>query len=699
MVPSMMLRHTTIQHITYDNQLKLPLTRVATTSSSSSSSRSSSITSKRIYQNAVTNSAMITSILLYYIINISSPLILIDAFQLTSPYQSRMKQRCQQLGILQHLQITPINDYDPDNDNSPNEPLLLNNNSLLLSTTTAAISTSTVAVEISKTNMTETSGIIEISTEVTSTYLDELQQLEQQHVDNDGVILSVEGTLATTDPTFEIWIASIALIAGTTIGAGILALPTVTYTSGFIVSSISLFFGYIVMTLSGLYIAELTIRISSSILLSSTTTTTGLESDLNELKQPQQIEQVPKPTTTTLGLLDVYNQGLMSNLSDSISSTTTQIHNKNTIIQYSAIIAYFFLHYAMMVAYIAQGGNNLINVFPIPPTIPVSINGPIVFTSIMATSMYCLPKRIISIINNIFVIGVFISMGGILLFGANTVDINALFNIQYQHPMYIISTLPIIFLAFVYHNIVPFIVKELQYNIPSIQSAIIAGTTLPFGMFVLWNAIILGNIDPITIASNTNFDPVSILMNNGSSSSSSSVLLGPLITIFSTLAVITSLIGFTYGLNEAWNDLFNMVQSTDSNTNADENSSISETNVSGNTISSLPMDSWTSNRLFVFALIFIPPLLIALYNPNIFVSALEYGGTFGVTILFLLLPSYLLWNQRYKENKSMSYTTNDTNEPILVPGGKIPIICLWITAVGLIIEQIIEKFVVGGISI
>ena len=112
---------------------------------------------------------------------------------------------------------------------------------------------------------------------------------------------------------YEALIGCIALITGTTIGAGILALPTVTYTSGFVTSTMALLYGYIIMTLSGLYIAELTIRIAQETLPSSVVPD-GNNDELHlhhELAVSTTITTTPSSTPSSLGLLDLYNQGMM----------------------------------------------------------------------------------------------------------------------------------------------------------------------------------------------------------------------------------------------------------------------------------------------------------------------------------------------------------------------------------------------------
>ncbi len=45
--------------------------------------------------------------------------------------------------------------------------------------------------------------------------------------------------------------------------------------------------------------------------------------------------------------------------------------------------------------------------------------------------------------------------------------------------------------------------------------------------------------------------------------------------------------------------------------------------------------------------VLLPPLAFALLKPDIFLSALDYAGTYGVMSLFGVLPAVLAWRQRY----------------------------------------------------
>lgn len=61
-------------------------------------------------------------------------------------------------------------------------------------------------------------------------------------------------------------------------------------------------------------------------------------------------------------------------------------------------------------------------------------------------------------------------------------------------------------------------------------------------------------------------------------------------------------------------------------------------------------------------LVFVPPLIIGMVNPNIFLTTLGYAGGFSIAILFGLFPPLMVWVGRYKMKlKTMQ----------LIPGGKL----------------------------
>lgn len=396
-----------------------------------------------------------------------------------------------------------------------------------------------------------------------------------------------------------------SLVGGTMVGAGILALPQATAPVGFLPSTAAMGVAWFYMTISGLLIAELCIN---------------------------RLSQSGKPGQ---GMLDLYEQTLGSTLSKVGS------------------IAYFFLHYTLMVAYIAQGGANLegaLSSLQLPlSTIPGL--GQVLFAGVCGIGLYSATPAMVEKANTMFVLVLGSAFLGIVALGATTADFSSLVDLSNQHPENVAGAFPIIFLSLVYQNIVPTVVNQLEGDRSKITKAILAGTTTPTLMFLAWNAVVLGNVQGADL---TNMDPLALLQ----SGQDGNPLLGNLVATFSSLAIVTSLIGFVYGLLDALTDTLDIP---------------SESQV---------FKEWKAP---LFGLIFVPPLLLALSEPDIFYTALDYGGAFGVSTLFLVLPPVMIWGQRY----------GDSSQPLatkpMVPFGKLTLGSMWKAAGTLILEQGAEK--------
>jgi len=398
------------------------------------------------------------------------------------------------------------------------------------------------------------------------------------------------------------------LVAGTMVGAGILALPSATAPVGFLPSTGAMGIGWIYMTMSGLLIAELSIN---------------------------RLGQTGKPGQ---GMLDLYE--------DSLGPKWSKVGS----------VAYFSLHYCLLVAYIAQGGANL-NALLGLDALEVQTNGvpQVMFATTVAAGLYFAQPATIEKANKFFVSILAVVFMGIIALGVGTVDFHSLIEPTNQHPENVVDALPIIFLSLVYHNVVPTVVNQLEGDRTKITKAIVFGTSVPTLMFLAWNAVVLGNVGAAIAIDGTTtaVDPVALLQ-----SSSDNPILGYLVTTFSSLALVTSLIGFVYGLIDGWTDVFNLPTEGPS------------------------YEEWKAP---LFGLVFLPPLALSLTDPDIFFKALDYGGAFGVSTLFLILPPIMVWQQRY----------GDEQQPLLtkpmVPLGKIPLGSMWKAAGTLIIEQGADK--------
>jgi tyrosine-specific transport protein len=201
-----------------------------------------------------------------------------------------------------------------------------------------------------------------------------------------------------------------------------------------------------------------------------------------------------------------------------------------------------------------------------------------------------------------------------------------------------------------YHNIVPVVVTQLEGDTCKIRQSIFIGSLIPLIMFLAWNAVILGSVSP-EIMHNTGdgkiFDPLQILR-----SGSGGEWLGVLVSIFSEFAIATSFIGFVYGLLDFFQEIF------------------------------LATQVKFSSRLPIYSMILLPPMSFGVINPKIFFTALDYVGTFNISVLGGIIPVLMIWKQRKgQENSNKIYQS-------LVPGGQVTLIVIISLAFAIIGKQI-----------
>ncbi|MCX7596721.1 MAG: tyrosine transporter [Fischerella sp.] len=402
-------------------------------------------------------------------------------------------------------------------------------------------------------------------------------------------------------------LGSTALVAGTTIGAGILALPAFTLPSGVVPSTVLLVAVWLYALVSGLLIAEVT---------------------LNSMRC------VGRPSSS-----------LLTTVEETLGFVGARI----------ASIAYLFLHYTLLVAYVTQGGEILLtavsNMLGLQKILPAWV-GTMAFTLLFGGIMYFGREKLIEKLNSAFVTIVIASFLGLLLLGITHIS-PAQFLIQDWNALP--SAVSVMFVALFYHNVIPVVVTQLEGDAHKIRQSIVIGSAIPLIMFLAWNAVILGSVNPDIVrdlpSGPTVFDPLQILRNGGAGE-----WLGVLVSIFSEFAIATSFIGFVYGLLDFFKDA--------SNAAFDE----------------------PSRRLPLYGLILLPPVGLSALNLNIFFTALDYAGTFSISVLGGIIPALMAWKQR--DRLKYFHNTHQT----LVPGNKVTLSIVICVALAVMLRQVLSIY-------
>ncbi|KAK8492993.1 hypothetical protein V6N12_037522 [Hibiscus sabdariffa] len=213
-------------------------------------------------------------------------------------------------------------------------------------------------------------------------------------------------------------------------------------------------------------------------------------------------------------------------------------------------------------------------------------------------------KRFVGAVNGVLVLGVIASFTALVAVASGGLEWDALLKANFAAvPM----SIPIIALSFVYQNVVPVLCTNLEGDLSKVRTAIVLGTAIPLGLFLVWNGVILGSISNLDMSSDQMIDPLQRLR-------SSNGIVGPIVEGFSLLAIATSYIGFVLGLSDFLADFLK-----------------------------LPTGE---NKPQPYLLTLIPPLGLALLDSEIFFKALDFAGTYGVLVLFGILPAAMSWSDR-----------------------------------------------------
>lgn len=378
------------------------------------------------------------------------------------------------------------------------------------------------------------------------------------------------------------------IVAGTSTGGGMLALPVLTSVGGFMPSMLIYFLCWLFMTATGLLFVELSL---------------SMEKGVNFVTMSQK----------TLGWVG----------------------------KATSWVLYLGLFYCLSVAYIVGCGDLINQLF--------NDQLPHWLTFLMVVTMF-MPfvfagTHSVGRINIVLMAGLVASFLAFVVLGAPFVRKELL---CFQDWSKTLLALPIAFAAFAYQGTVPTLVEYMNHDGKRTRIAICLGTSMTLVTYIIWQWLIQG----IVPAEGPNglleafhngenaVHPLKYFINQPTV-----YLVGQSFAFF---ALVTSFFGVTLGLMDFLAD-------------------------------GLSIKKTAIGKFLLCLLVFIPPLIIAIIHPNIFLSALGFAGGYGCALLLGLLPILMAWIGRYR---------SDLPLPRLLPGGKFTLILLLLFVVCELIYEI-----------
>ncbi|NP_001146090.1 uncharacterized protein LOC100279622 [Zea mays] len=381
--------------------------------------------------------------------------------------------------------------------------------------------------------------------------------------------------------------SAVFLVAGTTVGAGILAIPAVTQEAGFLASAVICILCWSYMVVTGLLVAEVNVN-----------------------------------TMCELG-------------SGGVSLVSMAMRTLGTFGVRTSCLSYLFIHYALLVAYVARSSNIITNSLGIPIWESATL-----FSLAFGGVCYFGSQRLIGAVNGVLVVGILASFTSLVVVASGNLQWSSLLEANFAAAP---QSIPIIALSFVYQNVVPVLCTNLEGDLSKVRTAIVAGTAIPLALFLVWDGVILGTL-PDLAGSSTVSDPLELLR-------SSNGIVGPIVEAFSFLAIATSYIGFVLGISDFLADLLKLPSG--------------------------------QNKPLPYVLTLFPPLVLSLLDPEIFFKALDFAGTYGVLVLFGVFPAAMSWSERYSDEL-------EAPVPPIVPGGKFTLSAVMGGALLVIVPELIK---------
>lgn len=230
------------------------------------------------------------------------------------------------------------------------------------------------------------------------------------------------------------------LIAGSCIGAGMLALPIVTGLAGFFPSMIAFFVSWAFMTFTAFLLVEINGWFSR---------------EVNLLSMVKESLGVPGRTV--------------------------------------AWISYLLLFYSLLVAYTAASGSIFAAILESLFGFQISPPAASIFFTFLFGWIIYLGTRPTDVLNRFLMIGLIACYLGMILLGIFQVQPEYLIHVK---PEYLFSSLPILVVSFGFQNMIPTLTGYMKGDLQRVKKAILLGSLMTLAVYSIWSFLVLGVVPP-----------------------------------------------------------------------------------------------------------------------------------------------------------------------------------------------------------
>jgi tyrosine-specific transport protein len=233
------------------------------------------------------------------------------------------------------------------------------------------------------------------------------------------------------------------LVAGSCIGAGMLALPILTGLAGFFPSLVALLSVWAFMTFTGLLLVEV--------------------------------------------------NGWFSNQVNFVSMSKEALGQTG---RWTAWFSYLFLFYSLLVAYTAASGSVFAAIFLSLFGISISASAASIFFTVLFGVIVYLGTRPVDFFNRILMGGLIITYLGMIGLGIFKIDPKLL---NFAAPKYLLFSLPVLVTSFGFQNMIPSLTAYMKGDLKRVRLVIIGGSFMTLLIYLIWSILVLGIVEPSVI--------------------------------------------------------------------------------------------------------------------------------------------------------------------------------------------------------
>ncbi|SRR5581483_5271158 len=272
-------------------------------------------------------------------------------------------------------------------------------------------------------------------------------------------------------------------------------------------------------------------------------------------------------------------------------------------------VVYLFLFVTVMIAHVVGGGAVLNEICgcAIPDWLSM-----VIYVVIFSPVVY-LGTKWVDKLNILLMTGIAITYFAFIAVSYKHVEPNLLLRSDWSKAW---LALPVLFTAFTFQVIIPTLMTYMDRNVKKVRLSIILGTSIPLIVYLVWEFLILGIVpaegpNGLVEAASKGWNAIMPLKE----------LLGNPIVFsigkaFAFLTMTTSYIALALAYLDFLAD-------------------------------GLKVKKQGIKKILLCLAVFVPPTIVALSYPNIFIIALGYAGGFSCAILFGLFPPLMVWVGRY----------------------------------------------------